>query len=162
MSWDAAAIWLEVISFFLVTLDLWGEERLLAVQSRINLIQHDAVARKLNGYTDTIDNAIEFFKRYIVPAIQIVLIGGIALGVILNVSDKTFLRSFAFPFSYVLTAIIILVAIAFFSRIILVCTKMIVLVGLFVLKLAPVQGVMLTVGSMLFMASKAISLANLP
>jgi len=116
----------------------------------------------LTGYTDNIDNVLELFKRYIVPTIQVVLICGIALGVIFNVSDKAFLRSFAFPFSYVLTAIIILVAIAFFSRIVLTCTKMVISVGLFVLKIAPVQGVMLTIGSLLFVASKFISLANLP
>jgi len=155
MSKEQVSIVLETISFFLVTLDLYGKKRFLLLRKKIK----DAQANKIS--------VVVYSKAAPVTAIISILIFifvfifGIGALEVIYIND---LNKHKALIVYISVAIICIVLYANMNSIaksaILFSKKMIyAIVGLilFIMKAFPVEGMMITIGSFFFIVSKVLA-----
>jgi hypothetical protein len=169
---QALAIWLELVSFFMVTIDLWGAERMERFSR--------ALVRLLRSVAFRGDprSRVSFAVRRLIPRwyVYILMVGGVVAAVLGKIvggqQDETY-KHFVWPTPLELFSDwknIALVAVVPISMLIvfrlapwLVLFLMIKVLHLMhaILMASRLEGVLLLLGAALFMGSKAISLLTL-
>jgi len=167
MSSERWAILLEFVSFFLVTLDLFGKSRLKAFQLRLSTwatkIKEIKIVESYNAGIARIFKRLKLYdstgklKGFVIPGLYffLFLIAGAAIfSAVVKSQYVEHFAAFLLILSYVTLAVLILLAALFIVEWLL--DKLIDLV-LFMFDKLHLEGIFLVAGAILFTISKAIS-----
>ena len=162
------SIVLETIAFFLVTVDLYGKERLLVLRNRIQALEIDEVNKKFEHPFKHGQSVNVFIHALVLTPIFLFVYFSIKYGTFLIANYQTqglFILIVYMLFIVLLSALIfwkVREVIRVFRYLIKEVILFYIVKALIVItKLFPVEGMMITIGAVLFILSRIIAYKEL-